>query len=132
MSNNTEQTYIEASRKKYRFQTPKGLLTTEDLWDLSLTSLDVIAVSIDNALQTAGGKSFIRKREKSTTDLENQLSIVKHVIETKQAETEASQLRAQKQQQKEFLNSLLEKKKIQQLESLSPEEIEKQLKALDN
>ena len=37
--------FVTAARKKFRFETSKGGLNTEDLFDLSLESLDAIAVN---------------------------------------------------------------------------------------
>ena len=51
--------FEKASKLKLRFSTNRGELSIEDLWDLSLESLDQIAVAIDKALETAGKKSFI-------------------------------------------------------------------------
>ena len=121
--------FVNASRRKFRFQSAKGLLTTEDLWDLSLAALDKIAVDLDDKIQKAGRKSFIGR---STADTEStqQLDVVKFVIETKQAENELAKIKETKRAQKQFLESLLEKKKIMQLEGLSVEDIEKQLAAI--
>ena len=46
-------TYREASRAKLRFQSPRGSLSVEDLWDIPLTgpfSLNEIAVDLHNKL----------------------------------------------------------------------------------
>lgn len=132
MSNtNTENQFVNATRKKYRFQSNKGLLTVEDLWELNLAALDSIAVDLDEKIQKAGRKSFIERRSPSTTDDATKLDIVKFVIETKQTEADAAKVRAEKANQREFLKSLLEKKQIAQLENLTPEQIQAELAKLD-
>lgn len=122
--------FKQATQNKYRFESTKGLLTVEDLWDLSLTALDNVAVTLDEQIQKAGRKSFIERRAASTTELDNKLEIVKVIIADKQAEKEASKLRAEKANHKAFLTDLLNKKKLTQLEGLSVEEIQAQLNAL--
>lgn len=130
-TNNTNDLFIIAARKKFRFESSRGGLLTEDLFDLPLTILDNIAVALDEKIQKAGRKSFIEKRTASTTDLESQLEIVKFVIETKQAEAEAKKARELKASQREFLVKLREEKQLKKLEGQSLEEIEAQIKALD-
>jgi len=97
--------FEKASKAKLRFSTSRGQLSTEDLWDLSLESLDSIAVAIDKALETAGKKSFIGKRDTTNTTLELQLEILKHIIEVKLAEKDAKAKRSRailKQQLREI------------------------------
>lgn len=64
--------FVKASRLALRFDTPKGLLTTEDLWNLPLTShapgkpnLDDIAVGLHNKLQTKNTVSFVNTPAKA-------------------------------------------------------------------
>ena len=35
--------FEKASKQKLRFVTSKGMISSEDLWDMSLQSLDIIA-----------------------------------------------------------------------------------------
>lgn len=130
MSTENNTLFITACRKKFRFETSKGLLTTEDLFDLNLNSLDAIAVALDDKIQKLGRKSFVAKRAASTSTLNDQLEVVKFVIETKIAEDEQKKVKADKESQKAFLNTLLEKKKTEQMEGLSVEEIQKQIASL--
>ena len=127
---NTNNMFIKASREKMRFESGRGSVSVEDLWDFNLSALDNIAVSLDEKIQKAGRKSFVDKRTPSTSAAVTQLEIVKFVIETKQAEDEARKTRAEKAGQKDFLKSLLEKKRMEQLEGLSAEEIQKQIDSL--
>ncbi len=129
---NVNDLFVVASRKKYRFDSTKGKLTVEDLWSLSLTDLNGVAVAIDDKIQALGRKSFIAKTSASSTDAENQLEIVKTVIATKQTEAETAKTRLEKESQRTFLKSLLEKKKMEQLEGLSTAEIEAQIAQLSN
>jgi hypothetical protein len=129
--NTANDLFIIATRKKFRFDSTKGGLTSEDLFDLNLTALDTIAVSLDEKIQKLGRKSFVQKKVASTSDLETQLEIVKYVIETKQAEDEARKTREKNAAQRQFLTGLKEKKQMAALESLSLEDIDKQLASLE-
>jgi len=126
----TNTLFVIAARKKFRFETTKGHLVVEDLFDLSLESLDAIAVNLDKKIENGGKKSFIGKRDTSASENESKLEIVKFVIQAKLEEADARKTRAEKASQKEFLASLLEKKRMAQLEGLSIEEIQKQIDAL--
>lgn len=126
-----------ATRKKYRFASLKGELSTEQLWDLPLTSksgfdLDSIAKSINKELKAQAEESFV---ETSTNprrgELEAKLEILKHIIGVKQAEIAAANKRAANAQERQKLESLLARKNDQELEGLSKEEIEKKLAALN-
>lgn len=132
MDNN--QLFVAASRCKLRIATAKGSLTVEDLWDLSLKALDDIAVKLDAQLAPPARRSFLENPDvKADVKMEQDrlaLEIIKVVIETRQAENKATYAARQKADQVQFLKGLLEKRKMAELESLSAEEIEAQLKAL--
>ncbi len=130
MSTTPHGLFIEASRRKIRFASNKGSLEVSDLWDLSLTSLDAIAVSLDEQIQKAGKKSFLAKRAASTLELDIAFEIVKFVLETRVAENEASKLKADKESQKAFLSNLLKEKQMDEIKGLSAEEIQKKIDAL--
>jgi nitrous oxide reductase len=130
MSNSINELFIIAARKKFRFNTSKGSLNCEDLFDLNLPTLDNIAVALDEEIQKAGRKSFVQKRTNSTTNLEIQLEIVKFVIETKQAEAEERKTKEANEARRAFLLDLKNKKALEQLEGLSLEEIDEQIAGL--
>ena len=80
-----------AIRAKLRFTTPRGLISTEDLWDLALTSktainLDDIAKGIAKELRESED-SFVVTTPTNTT-LELKFDIVRHVISIKLEEAE--------------------------------------------
>lgn len=133
MSDNTTTAFFTASKKKLRFHTNRGQLSVEDLWDLTLKSLDELAVSIDSTVGKSR-KTFLSAPDTRTTaaqaEDELRLEILKAVITAKQDENTAKREAADKAARKAFLKNLLEKKKIDALESLSAEEIEKELAAL--
>ncbi len=131
MSNtNIDNLFVKAAKTKFRFNSAKGQLATEHLFDLSLTDLNTIAVELDTEIQKAGRKSFIATKTTSTTTLEDKLEILKFVISHKQSEEEERKNKKVVAERRELLKSLRDKKAIEKLENLSEEEIEKQLAAL--
>ena len=131
--------FMQASRAKLRFQTTKGALSVEQLWDLPLTSttgavsLDSIAVEVFSRLENAPVTSFVRTAPVLTKDQQDdtlRLDVLKAIIEIKQAENAARLAASEKAEKKRKLLELLAKKQEASLESLSEAEILKQLEAL--
>ncbi len=131
MSNQTpNDLFIEASRRKLRFNSTKGSLDVSDLWDIPLQTLDAIAVALSDQIEKAGKKSFLQKRSASTVELDTGLEIAKYILETRVAENDAAKEKAKKQSEKEFLNGLLKEKQMDAIKQLTPEEIQAKIAAL--
>lgn len=81
--------FENASRLKLRFTTSKGQVSTEDLWDMPLTSLapqtslDDLAKMLYAKTKDGARKSFVTKKAAGATILDLQFDIVKHVIACK-------------------------------------------------
>jgi len=125
-----------ATRNRYRFDTTKGQLSVEDLWSLPLTarqggvSLDSIAIDIHRQLQALGTVSFVSDNvsDGRVTELNNQLEIVKHVIQYKKAEIQAKTDRVAREERREQIQAILQDKKDAALRDLPVEELERLLK----
>jgi hypothetical protein len=125
--NTTNDNFLTAARKKIRFDSGRGSLAVEDLFDLSLPRLDALAVNLSQEVEKLGRRTFLKTAVKDTNDSRLKLDLVVAVIEFKQAEADKAKARAERSSQKAFLEGLLAKKKIDALEGLSLEEISKQL-----
>ena len=121
---NARNLFQVASRKKYRWDTPKGQITVEDLWDLKLTDLDKIAVSLDDKVMKAGGKSFISTPKPGAVEDKDKLDIVVEVITIKVAEAEAKKAATEKAQRAALYQQLIANKKMEALQSMSLAELE--------
>ena len=122
--------FKQASKIKLRFATSKGYLSVEDLWDLSLPTLDKLAVSYDEELAKSPRKSFISDNAPKNKELELKFNIVKDIIATKLQEKVEKEAAKDKSAEKARLLELLAKKQNEKLESLSEEELKKRLEAL--
>lgn len=120
--------YKEASRQKLRFQTSKGLLSSEQLWDLSLTDLDTLAVSLQESYENSKGKSFLEKRTTKDKTLKLQFDIVLDVLQTKAAEVEAAQTERENKEHNQKILELIKEKQDDSLKGKSIKELEKMLK----
>lgn len=134
--------FATASRQKFRFNSPQGQLSVEDLWDLPLTSpsgknanLDDIARALHKQLKEFDGEtiSFVKpasSNKAKTEELQAKFDITKFVIDAKVAERDAAALAQEKKEKKQKLLELLDKKKNAELEGKSTAEIEAMLKDL--
>lgn len=121
--------FQQASRIKARFDSPKGLLTVEDLWDLPLTSatgkanLDDIARGLHRALKETAEVSFVKPASTKPTDDQLCFDIVKFVIDTKMAERDAAAQETERKAKKQRILELIAKKQDETLEGKSEEEL---------
>ena len=95
--------FEEASRMKLRFDTPRGRLTTEHIWDLPLLGgdvcLDEIAKGLHRELKTNSEESFVIPTAKPNVENELKFEIVKHIISVRLQEQETAE-NAEKARQK--------------------------------
>lgn len=123
--------FEKASRMKLRFNTQRGVLSVEDLWDLPLIQLDNIAIALNKKLQESKTESFIKTRTKDTTELELKFNIAKHIIDVKLQEQEDRLLESEKKAKRQKILDLMAKKQDAELEGKSLEELAKELEALN-
>ena len=122
--------FEQASKLKLRYKTNYGLVTTEDLWDLPLTSLDEVAKSLNKQVKEAGEESFIEVKSTANEKLELSFEIVKYVIKVKLVEQEAAKLAKENAAKKQQLLELLHQKQNEELGQLSIDEIKNMLAKL--
>ena len=123
--------FEQASRKKIRFSSDRGELTTEQLWDLSLPMLDFIARGVNADLKSVTEDSFIAtKVDSRKAPLELKLEILKYVIEDTLAAEEAKKVAAEKKAKKKVLTEALARRQDEKLQNMSEEEILKALEEL--
>jgi hypothetical protein len=130
-----------ATRHKLRFQSIKGELTVEQLWDVPLRArlpgdtsfnLNVIAKDANKAFKEVSEENFVDNTKTVThVRLEMVLEVVKYVIEVKLAEEEAAKNRAAKKLQKDKLLAVLAEKQDGKLSELSIKELQRQIAALE-
>ena len=115
--------YKEALQKKLRFKTNKGMITTEDLFDLSLQNLDTLAIMLDKKISEAPKKSFIEELPAKENDDELRFNIVKDVINIKLKARKDNIDKAQADAQKKRILEILAKRDDEELEKKSTEEL---------
>ena len=125
-----------ATRKAFRFQSPKGLLTVEDLWNLPLSkgtaNLNDIAISINRRIKASAEESFVAVAGQKRVDSDDvvTLEILKHIISVRQAEDEARATAQAKAEQRRKLQELIDRKKEGELEGKSIEELQQMMDSM--
>jgi hypothetical protein len=126
-----------ATRQAYRFESTKGLLSVEDLWQLPLTtrgngtSLDDVAKNVYAQIKASEEVSFVAKQTTANTTLSNKLEIVKHIIAVKMNEADVAKVKADKAAERAKLMDILARKQEQSLENSTEEELLAKLAAID-
>lgn len=118
-----------ATRNKVRFSY-KGLISVEDLWDLSVTALDSIYKELNKKVKQSQEESLLAIKSEVDEKLEVMITIVKHIVEVKLAEQDARDKAAAKKEQRQKIMSIMAKKQDESLENASMEDLQKMLDEL--
>lgn len=123
-----EKLFETASKMKVRFNY-RGVITTEDLWDLDVKALDYIYKQLMVAKKESETESLLEEK-KTNPILEVQIEIVKHIFNVKVEERKATELKAENDAKKQKILAILARKQDAELESKSTEELEELIKGL--
>ena len=118
-----------ASRNKVRFPF-KGMISVEDLWDLSLINLDSIYKTLNKQVKQSEEESLLSTKASVDTELEVQIAIVKHIASVKLAEKEAAEKASIKKAQKQKIMSIIATKENEALQNSSIDDLKKMLDEL--
>lgn len=122
--------FERASKKKLRFKTSRGQLSTEALWDLSLESLDTIAIAVNKRIKDNDVESFINKPKKELSDDKLRLDVLKHIIEYKLTLQERAVARQAKEAKIAQIKNLIVENENKELSEKPVAELQKMLEAL--
>lgn len=124
-----------AARNKFRFETPRGLITVEDLFELPLTgavSLNSTAQRINRDVKALEEESFVEAPKAASAVVIAKLDIVKHIIALRKEEAEKRSMEQETKQVRQTMLAALERKDQQEINEMSREELLAKLKELDN
>lgn len=119
-----------AVRNKVRFPF-RGMISVEDLWDLSLTNLDSIYKTLNKQVKQSEEESLLKTKTNVDTELEVQIAIVKHIVSVKLAEQEAREKAAAQKAQKQKIMAVIAAKEDAALQDASIDDLKKMLDGLD-
>jgi hypothetical protein len=116
-----------ASQQKLRFQTPKGSLSTEQLWELSLDELDALAVSLEAEHKESGKKSFLVKTSEKDKVAKLKFDVALEILHTKVEEMQTAQAEAARKEHNKKIISLIAEKQDEALKGKSIKQLESML-----
>lgn len=126
--------FEQASRTKLRFDTPRGRLAVEDVWDLPLlggdTCLDDLAKALHRELKDDSQESFVVPTTEPNEKLQLKFGIVKHVIDVRLQEKVAAENAEATRQKKQQILSIIAEKEVENLKGVTIEELQDLVKAL--
>lgn len=125
----TEKIFEFATRNKVRFPF-KGMISVEDLWDLSLTNLDSIYKTLNKQVKQSEEESLLSTKASVDTELEVQIAIVKHIVSVKLVEKESAEKASAKKAQKQKIMSIIATKENEALQNSSIDDLKKMLDEL--
>jgi restriction endonuclease S subunit len=127
----TNNIFEYAVRNKVRFPF-KGMISAEDLWDLTPANLDSIYKTLNKQVKQSEEESLLSTKTSVDNELEVQIAIVKHIVSVKLAEQEAREKEAAKKAQKQKIMSIIATKEDEALHNSSVDDLRRMLDELDN
>lgn len=128
MSNETN-IFEVAARQKYRFPY-KGMISTEDLFDLPLTALDSIFKTLNVKAKQAQEESLLETKSKEDEETAIKIQIVRHIVSMKQAEAAAREKEKENKEMKQRLLEIKAAREDKRLEGLSDSDLDKMIAEL--
>lgn len=123
--------WLEALQKRLRFEF-KGLISTEDLFDLDMSSLDVIYQKLSKELREISGDSLLdNEKADEIAWVQLKLDVVKHVFDIKKAEAEALRQKIANIEEKQRIMHIINEKENAELANLSIDELKEKLNDLE-
>ena len=123
--------WLEALQKGLRFEF-KGLISTEDLFDLDMSSLDVIYQKLSKELREISGDSLLdNEKADEIAWVQLKLDVVKSVFDIKKAEAEALRQKIANIEEKQRIMHIINEKENAELANLSIDELKEKLNDLE-
>lgn len=119
-----------ATRNKMRFPF-RGMISVEDLWDLSLTNLDSVFKTLNAEAKKFEEESLLNTKSKEDEEISNKIDIVKYIVNVKLKEKRAREDARKNAEMKQRLLEIKAKRQDAALENMSDEDLDKMLAKLD-
>lgn len=119
-----------ATRERYMFPF-KGMIDVSDLWDLSLTNLDLVFKTLNAEAKKYAEESLLNTKSKEDEEISNKIEIVKYIVNIKLEEKKTRENARKNAEMKQRLLEIKAKRQDAALENMSDEDLDKMLAELD-
>lgn len=126
----TGKLFETATRNKMRFPF-RGMISVEDLWDLSLTNLDSVFKTLNAEAKKSEEESLLETKSKENEELSNKIEIVKYIVNIKLEEKKTRENARKNAEMKHRLLEIKAKRQDAALENMSDEDLDKMLAELN-
>ena len=127
MTNN--ELFINATRNNYQFPF-RGMINVIDLWDLSLTNLDLVFKTLNAEAKKSEEESLLNTKSKEDEEISNKIEIVKYIDSVKLDEKKKREDAKKNAEMRQRLLEIKAKRQDAALENMSDEELDKALAEL--
>ena len=118
-----------AVRNKFRFPF-KGVISVEDVWDLSVQQLDGIFKTLKSQEKKAQEESLLDTRTPEDEALKTKIDIIRYIVTVKLDEAKQAERAKENRDQKQKILGILAEKQDADLRSKTPEELQAMLNQL--
>ena len=127
--------FEKASRLKVRFNSTRGIISPEDLWDLKdakgLAELNRMYIDLNKGLKESSEEGLLKTRAtKADKELELKIAILKRVVEVLLSEKEDAVNKADNKAERDRLLAIKAQRAENAELELSDEELEKKIAAV--
>ena len=118
-----------AVRNKFRYPF-KGVISVEDLWDLSVQQLDGIFKTLKSQEKKAQEESLLDTRTPEDEALKTKIDIIRYIVNVKLDEAKQAEHAKENRDQKQKILGILAEKQDADLRNKTPEELQAMLNQL--
>lgn len=126
---NTDNIFELATRNKFRFPF-RGMISVEDLWDLTPYQLDNIFKVLNKDVQKSNEDSLLSDHTENK-ELMTKIEIVKHIFTVKKEEAAAYEQSMKNSAKRQKILEILAKKQDDSLQNKSEEDLLKMLDEIE-
>ena len=131
MTTTNEKMFEVAIREKMRFPF-KGVINSEDLWDLSTRDLDSIFKTLNSQLKEIKEESLLQVKTQQDQELDMKIEIIKYIVKVKLEEENLRLQAKDRKEKKQKIMEILANKQDNDLQNKSVEELQNMLNELDS